>query len=95
MIKYPYEFKNLSTDSKKYPYKCWQLDTGIPLFFSKIQYLLLYTIPLNTIMRVVQKLTNKASSASPLTTFNDFIEYISLLILGHDLDWSFSERHTF
>ena len=39
MIKYPYRFKNVSTDSKKYPYKCWQLDTGIPLFFSKIQYL--------------------------------------------------------
>ena len=46
-------------------------------------------------LRVVQKLTNKARSASPLTTFNDFIEYISLLIFGHDLDWSFSERHTF
>ena len=44
MIKYPYRFKNVSTDSKKYPYNCWQLDTGIPLFFSKIQYLPLYTI---------------------------------------------------
>ena len=55
MIKYPYGFKNLSTDSKKYPYKCWQLDTGIPLFFSKIQYLPLYTIPLYTIMRVSDK----------------------------------------
>ena len=40
MIKYPYpyRFKNVSTDSKKYPYKCWQLHTGIPLFFLKIQY---------------------------------------------------------
>ena len=53
MIKYPYGFKTLSTDPKKYPYKCWQLDTGMPLFFSKIQYLPLYTIPLYTIMRVV------------------------------------------
>ena len=35
----------MSTDSVK-------MDTGIPLFFSEIQYLLLETIPLETIMRV-------------------------------------------
>ena len=29
-----------------------KMDTGIPLFFSEIQYLLLETIPLETIMRV-------------------------------------------
>ena len=29
------------------------MDTGVPLFFSKIQYLLLETIPLETIMRVI------------------------------------------
>ena len=29
------------------------MDTGIPLFFSEIEYLLLETIPLETIMRVV------------------------------------------
>ena len=28
------------------------MDTGIPLFFSEIEYLLLETIPLETIMRV-------------------------------------------
>ena len=32
------------------------MDTGIPLFFSEIQYLLLETIPLETIMRVVLKM---------------------------------------
>jgi len=35
----------MSTDSVK-------MDTGIPLFCSEIQYLLLETIPLETIMRV-------------------------------------------
>ena len=29
------------------------MDTGMPLFFLEIQYLLLETIPLETIMRVV------------------------------------------
>ena len=29
------------------------MDTGIPLFFSEIEYLLLETIPLETIMRVL------------------------------------------
>ena len=29
------------------------MDTGIPLFFSEIQYLLLETIPLDTIMRIL------------------------------------------
>ena len=37
----------MSTDSVK-------MDTGIPLFLSEIQYLILETIPLETIMRVVQ-----------------------------------------
>ena len=31
------------------------MDTGIPLFFSEIEYLLLETIPLETIMRVEKK----------------------------------------
>ena len=31
------------------------MDTGIPLFFSEIEYLLLETIPLETIMRVVSE----------------------------------------
>ena len=31
------------------------MDTGVPLFFSKFQYLLLETIPLETIMRVMSK----------------------------------------
>ena len=35
----------MSTDSVK-------MDTGVPLFFSEFQYLLLETIPLETIMRV-------------------------------------------
>jgi len=30
------------------------MDTGIPLFFSEIEYLLLETIPLETIMRVTK-----------------------------------------
>ena len=30
------------------------MDTGIPLFFSEIEYLLLETIPLETIMRVIR-----------------------------------------
>ena len=37
----------MSTDSVK-------MDTGIPLFCSEIQYLLLETIPLETIMRVIK-----------------------------------------
>ena len=40
-----HNFKNVSTESVK-------MDTGIPLFFSEIEYLLLKTIPLETIMRV-------------------------------------------
>ena len=32
-----------------------KMDTGIPLFFPEIQYLLLETIPLETIMRVLLK----------------------------------------
>ena len=39
-----HNWKNVSTDSLK-------MDTGIPLFFSEIEYLLLETIPLETIMR--------------------------------------------
>ena len=39
----------MSTDSVK-------MDTGIPLFCSEIQYLLLETIPLETIMRVGEKI---------------------------------------
>ena len=44
----------MSTDFEKYPLKYEQTDTGIPLFFSEIQYtpVLLETIPLDTIMRV-------------------------------------------
>ena len=38
-------------------------------------------------------LTNEARSASPATTIKDFIEYISLSVHGHDLDWSFSESN--
>ena len=34
------------------------MDTGIPLFFSEIEYLLLETIPLETIMRVPGILVN-------------------------------------
>ena len=37
----------------KIPLKCRQMDTDIPLNFSEIQYLLLETIPLETIMRVM------------------------------------------
>ena len=33
------------------------MDTGIPLFFSEIEYLLLETIPLETIMRVAMNST--------------------------------------
>ena len=45
-----YRVKNVSTDSKKYPYKYWQWGTVIPLFFQKsssytdIPYRPLYTI---------------------------------------------------
>ena len=44
----------MSTDSVK-------MHTGIPLYFSEIQYLLLETIPLETVMRVF--LNPNASSA--------------------------------
>ena len=41
----------MSTYFEKYPLKHEQMDSG--KFFSEIQYLLLETIPLDTIMRVI------------------------------------------
>ena len=58
----------MSTDSVK-------MDTGIPLFLSEIQYLILETIPLETIMRVDKILQDTEAKLVTLVNFHPNVLY--------------------
>ena len=54
------------------------MDTGIPLFFSEIEYLLLETIPLETIMRVVRQTDLKLFNSEIWHPDTEIVRYFSL-----------------
>ena len=69
------------------------MDTGIPLFFSEIEYLLLETIPLETIMRVYvillqgyllyyQGCTGKITHLLTLPTHNLSLYFLNFQIIA-------------